>query len=451
VSVATRKGRPDGLGVAAQGGWGRPAHQPRDDGPWRCAAQIVHSEGRIEHFQSEAAMATTVARTALELEIGELRHAHSAPIVTTCYLNVDGALRPRRTDYLAAFALLAQQAQGVNVEDAEVRTAHDANVAMLARWLEEHFERSRTRGLVMVCCSRDSWFRAVPLSVPVHDQIAFGHRPHLLQLEITLAKAKRFGVALVDHEKMRVFEYHLGELSESSALFEGTAPHRDRQRGWNVSSSPSGSGDAAAQWASAGTHVDRREVATAERHLVRCAAALTDHLDEHPVDHLVLGGPTPERERLERHLPDRYRSRVVGFAAVRVAAPLDEIHAAVSAIALDVEKRDDKAVRGELATASGTGLAIHGLEPVLAALSDGRVKQLFISTGLESRPGSLCTLCQALSLSEARCPVCGGTTTPVDDIVEAAVERAAHSGECRFVRREHLDAAMGGVAAIVRY
>lgn len=140
-----------------------------------------------------------------------------------------------------------------------------------------------------------------------------------------LARAKRLGVALVDHEKMRVFEYHLGELSESSALFEGAPPHRDRQHGWNVSSSPSGSGDAAAQWASAGTHVDRRELATAERHFTRCAAALANHVDEHPVDHLLLGGPTPEPERLERLLPTRYRSRVVGFLPVRVTAPLEDI------------------------------------------------------------------------------------------------------------------------------
>jgi hypothetical protein len=179
-----------------------------------------------------------------------------------------------------------------------------------------------------------------------------------------LARAKRLGVALVDYEKMRVFEYHLGELSESSALFEGAPPHRDRQHGWNVSSSPSGSGDAAAQWASAGTHVDRRELATAERHFTRCAAALANHVDEHPVDHLLLGGPTPEPERLERLLPTRYRSRVVGFLPVRVTAPLEDIQAAASAIEPDVERRDDEATLSVLATASGSGLAIGGLQSV---------------------------------------------------------------------------------------
>ncbi len=396
-------------------------------------------------------MTATIVRSRLEREIGDLHHVHDTSIVTTCYLDVDGGHRPRRADYLQAFKVLAQSArESAEVEEPVVRTALDGTVAMLGRWLEEQFERSRTRGLVMLACSRDSWFRAIELPVRIEDQIVFGHGPHLLQLELLLARAPRFGVALVDHEKMRLFEYHLGELFEHPAQFEGPAPHRDRQRAWNVSSSPSGTGDAAARWAPAGTHVDRREVALAERHLARCAAALASHLDAHPIDHLVLGGPTPERERLEGDLPDRYRSRVVGRVGVRVGAPIDEIQTAVAAIALEVEKRADDAMLSDLATASGEGVAILGLRPVLAALSEGRVKMLLISTELQSRPGALCTSCRALSVPEAICAFCGAPTTPVDDIVEAAVERATHGGSCRFVRGEYLDVAAGGAAAIVR-
>jgi|GEM_PF-5298007 len=395
-------------------------------------------------------MATRIAGTATEREIRNLRHADRTPIVSTCYLNVDGARRPRREDYLAAFAVLAQRARNAEIEDPECRTAVEANLTLFARWLEDRFERSRARGLVMLSCSRDSWFHAIPVALPVEDQLTSGRSPHLLPLEVILSRAKRIGVALVDHEKMRVFEYHLGELTESPALFEGVLPHRDRQHGWNVSSSPSRSGDAAAQWASAGTHVDRREVAAAQRHLTKFAAALANHVDEHPVDHLVLGGPTPEPERLERLLPDRCRARVFGFIPVRVTAPLDDIQAAVSAIEPDVETRDDHATLSILAAASGSGLAVRGLKPVLAALSEGRVESLIISTQVESRPGALCTSCQALSLPGPACPVCGADTAPVDDVVEEAVERTAQRGECHFVLGEHLDAD-DGVIAIVRY
>jgi hypothetical protein len=285
-------------------------------------------------------MTATIVRSRLEREIGDLQHVHDTSIVTTCYLDVDGGHRPRRADYLQAFKVLAQSArESAEVEEPEVRTALDGNVAMLGRWLEEQFARSNTRGLVLVACSRDSWFRASALPVRVEDQIVSGHGPHLIPLKLLLAWAPRFGLALVDHEKMRVFDYYLGELFEYPALFEGPAPHRDREHGWNVSSSPSGTGDAAAQWASAGTHVDRREVAVAKRHLARCAAALASHLDAHPVNHLVLGGPTPERERFERDLPSRFRSHVVGHVGVRVSAPIDEVQTAVAAIALEVEQR----------------------------------------------------------------------------------------------------------------
>lgn len=400
-------------------------------------------------------MATAAAGSRLEREIGELSHMHSAPVITTCYLDVDGAHRPRRSDCLAAFGVLAQEVRQraeAEAEDPALRTAVEDDVAMLERWLEEKFERSRTRGLVLVACSLESWFRVIELPVRVQDQIIAAHRPHLLQLEAILAQAKRFGVALIDHEKMRVLEYRLGQLSEYPALFEGPAPHRERQRGWNVSSSSSATGDAAARWAPAGTHVDRREVALAERHLVRCAAALSDHLDKHPVDHLLLGGPTPERARLERDISDRHRSLVAGYASVRVTAPLAEVQEAISAVVHDVEKRDEETILSEMVSAFGNGSAILGLKVVLSALSEGRVKQLLISTGFSSRPGALCTSCHALMPAQAACEVCGAPTVPVDDIVDAAVERAMLTGaQCRFIRADQVGAAADGVAAITRY
>lgn len=398
-------------------------------------------------------MTTATAGSRLERTIGDLTHEHSNPVVTTCYLDVDGAHRPRRADYLAAFAVLAQQLrQCAEVEEPELQTAVADGVRILQRWLDGQFQRSRTRGLVLTACPLDSWFRAIELPVPVQDQIVVARHSHLLQLETILAQAKRYGVACIDHEKMRVFEYRLGELFEYPALFEGSAPHRDRQRGWNVSSSSSATGDAAARWAPAGTHVDRREVRLTDRHLARSAAFLSEHLDQHPVDHLLLCGPTPERERLERALPDRHRSRVAGYISARVAAPLGEIQASISTIAREVEQRDEETGLSELVTAFGTGSAILGLEAVLPALSQGRVKRLLISKGFMSEPGALCTSCQALWPAQPACDVCGGATVPVDDIVAAAVERAILTGaQCRFVHADQVDSAADGIAAITRF
>lgn len=280
-------------------------------------------------------MAGSIVTGRISREVGELEHAHDASIVTTCYLNVDGGQRPRRVDVLQAFKILAQSVRAdADAANPEVRSALEGNVAMIERWLEDQFQRSSTRGLVLVACSRNSWLRTIALPIPVDDQIVSGPSPCLSPLQDQLARAPRFALALVDNEKMRVFDYHLGELLEYPALFEGVAPHRDRQHGWNVSSSPSGTGDAAARWASAGTHVDRRDVALSERHLARCVAAFTRHLDAHPVDHLVIGGPIPERERFERRLPSCISSRVVGNVGVRVSASIDEIQRAMSAIAL---------------------------------------------------------------------------------------------------------------------
>lgn len=398
-------------------------------------------------------MTIATAGGRLERTISDLTHGHSTPVVTTCYLDVDGAHRPRPADYLRVFALLARQArQRAEVEEPELQTVVADGVTMLQRWLDDQFQRSRTRGLVLIACPLDCWFRAIELPVRVQDEIVVAHHSHLVQLETILAQAKRYGVAFIDHEKMRVFEYRLGELVEYPALFEGSAPQRDRQHGWNVSSSPSASGDAAARWAPAGTHVDRREVRLTDRHLARSAAFLSEHLDQHPVDHLLLCGPTPERERLERALPDHHRSLVAGYISERVAAPLDEIHASVATMAQEVEQRDEEAVLGELVTAFGTGSAILGLKAVLSALSQGRVERMLISSGYMSQPGAVCPSCQALWPAQPACDVCGAATEPVDDIVQLAVERAIRTGaQCRFVHADKVASAADGIAAITRY
>lgn len=396
--------------------------------------------------------ATGDSMTGLERALNELAKLPRAPIITTCYLNVDGAQRLRPADYLEAFGVLEQHAlQRAEAEEPALQDSVQRDVAVMRRWLEGTLERSRTRGVAFVACAHSGLFRALELPVPVRDQIVVAQRPNLLQLETLLAASQRFAVALVDHEKLRLLEYRLGELSEYPALFEGPSPHRDRQRGWNVSPSPSNTGGAATRWAPAGSHVDRHELTAADRHIASCSEALSAHLDRHPADHLLLGGPNPERARLEHALPERHRVLVAGHVSVRVSAAFGAVLHAVENAVRDVEDRDDE-VLTELEAAAAQGTAVLGLPAVLAALSAGRARELVMAAALEGRPGATCTSCHALWLLQPRCAVCGAATEPVDDIVEAAIERATISGvRVHIARSNGASWFSEGVGAMTRY
>ena len=219
-----------------------------------------------------------------------------------------------------------------------------------------------------------------------------------------------------------------------------------------MSSAPGRAGDAGTLWAPAGSHVDRREAERAEQHLAMCAAAFAGHLDEHPVDHVLLGGPPPERTRLERHLPERHHSHIAGHVAVRVSAGFDEVLRAVSTAVNEVERSDEEALLARLTGAPWEPETVLGWPAVLGALSAGRVKQLVVGTDRTTRGGARCTSCNALQPPGAVCTTCGAATAPVDDVTEAAVEQAVATGaRCHFVAPERIPAAAEGVAATLRY
>jgi peptide subunit release factor 1 (eRF1) len=72
-------------------------------------------------------------------------------------------------------------------------------------------------------------------------------------------------------------------------------------------------------------------------------------------------------------------------------------------------------------------LGVSGIEPVLAALSDDRVDTLVIPFGL-SLPGNRCLTCGRLTVSQGRCPKCGGPLEAVPDVVEDALAAALRLG-----------------------
>ena len=367
-------------------------------------------------------MATAAASPALHEQLTMLQQLPEAAGVTTCYLDVDGRARPRLLDCLRAFGVLAQRAARIaRSEESATQEAVEHGLMRMRRWLEHDLERSTTRGVVLVTSGADDVLRTVSLPVPLRDQVFVSSRPHLLQLVSVLAAARTFGVALLDGERMRTFEYRMGELTEYPGLIESPAAHRDRQHGWNISGSSAATGYDSARWQPAGSHVDRREAGDAERHLATCAAALAAHLDRHPVDHLLLGGPVPERARLERELPGRHRGIIAGDVSVRVAAPLSEIRDALLETFRDIEERDEDAALAALEQAIQAGTAVLGIDNVRAALDAGRVAELMVWSEADS------------------------------DAVDAAVQDAERTGAGIRIVRSALPGSAGGIAAIPRY
>jgi peptide subunit release factor 1 (eRF1) len=146
-------------------------------------------------------------------------------------------------------------------------------------------------------------------------------------------------------------------------------------------------------------------------------------------------------------LPKTFRVALVSSAA--------EVLEVVRAANRNVEREAEERLVTELIEAHGRGMAALGLEAVLQAVNEKRVRLLVIGEGLRLSGGE-CGRC-ALVLSEplpAACPACGGGPHPLPDLAARLEDEVLRQGgrieEVRGAAAGAL-APHAGIVARVRY
>lgn len=356
------------------------------------------------------------------------------PVVTTCYLDVDGRRYPRHADYEQQLDHLLRQArERAGTLGPEALASVEGDLGRISGWVKGGFDRSRVRGLAFFSCSAEGYFEVVEAPLPVRNEITLDQGPHVRQLESLIQEYKRFAVALVDRQRARLFRFELGELSEHTEVFDAV-PRRHDQGGWSAA------------------NIQRHTDELAHRHLKHAAEVVFEELNRHPVDHLILGGPQGVVSEFEALLHPYLRERVAARLSVMVAASPEEVRQAALAVEAEVARAAEEALVGRLRDAVGSGNGgVAGLEPTLRALVERRVDTLLISDGYDA-PGWRCPSCRFLATKGRGCPVCGASMQLVDDVVEQAVEEAL-ANKCRVeVVRESADLdVLGRIGALLRF
>ena len=352
-----------------------------------------------------------------------------APVVT-CYLDVDGARYPRRQDYEAQLEHLVRRAKGRVNGTASVA----GDLARIEEYVRGGFDRADTRGLALFSCESSSFWKAVPLAVPVRNQIVVNQSPAVGQLELLLHTYERIAVLLVDRQQARLFVFELGRLVDRSELLDELPrdyDHRgERERG------------------DTHHHVDD----LVDQHLRRATAAAFAAYQTEEYAHLLVGAPSELATAVEANLHPYLRERLRGRLAVPVGAPEPTVRAAVLEAEDRLVRDRETAVVDRLREALGVGRrAVAGLDGVLKALVERRVELLVISEGY-SEAGWRCPECSYLAAIGRTCPLCSSEMVEVPDVVEDALEEALLQS-CRIeicVGNADLDV-LGRVGALLRY
>jgi peptide chain release factor subunit 1 len=167
---------------------------------------------------------------------------------------------------------------------------------------------------------------------------------------------------------------------------------------------------------------------------------------------LVAGGHEDELPGFLQVLSRHLRDRLVGTFAVddhsiRSVAVREQAQAILDRYELDEHRR---MVGDVLETAAGGGAAAVGVEPCLWAASVRAVQALYTQEGASS-PGVVCDESHWLGLRGDTCPVCGGKTRLVPDVIEELVEAVVEDGGS--IHHVAADAGLGErlVAASLRF
>jgi peptide chain release factor subunit 1 len=350
--------------------------------------------------------------------------------VTSLYLDVDGARHVRRKDLLHELDLLLKS----------VLRDHAGNhsVCKDLKRMEDHvrggIDRSHVRGLAMFSCSAHGFWKVVELPVAVRSQVVVNHTPAVRQLETVLDEYERFGVLLADKQRARMFVYELGELIDSSELFEQLPRQEDDGR--------------AVRKDGVRDHV----AAHAHAHLRHAADVAFTMLKDDGYERLIIGAADEIGNELEALLHPYVKERVVARCHVRVDASAEEIRQAALEVEAEVERQREADAVARLRDAVGSGVrGVAGLDDTLRALVERRVDVLLVSSTFAA-PGWRCGGCGWIGRRGRTCGVCGAAMHEVADVVEEAIEEAlAQACEVEVcIGNADLDV-LGQIGALLRY
>jgi peptide subunit release factor 1 (eRF1) len=294
----------------------------------------------------------------------------------------------------------------------------------------------------MFSCAPEGFFRAYSFMIPMTDRVRIHDRPHVKPLANLLDEYGGYGVALVDKQGIRLFNFHLGELRDQEEML-GEAVRRTKRGGG--SQAPGRRGGTAGQT----NYVQE----VAERNLREAAELAARFFSKNDCRRILIGGTEDNIAYFRAQLPKSWQSLVVGTFAINMNASQNEVLERALEVGRQAERRREIHLIKTVVTGAAKGRdGVVNLDDTLLAVHQGRVQTLLIREGYRS-PGFQCQGCGFLTSVEiAKCPFCGSPTQQIPDVVETAVRTVMRNGgEVEVVHPEEPIKGFDGIGALLRY
>lgn len=280
--------------------------------------------------------------------------------------------------------------------------------------------------------------------------------PYLTPLMYALDEYERYAVVLVDQEKWRLFEVHMGKIEELEGAFRAVATDEWRELGEDAtaaggrSAGPGAVGHVSRAVGGSGKdNFNERMGEWTERFFKEMAQHLVETMKARGIGQLILMGPDPETKNFAAHLPgnlpEPYILPSMPHSRVSAGEVLKAVGQQLPALERERENRLLDTIRER---------GIWGLQEVLEALQEGRLYLLAVPWNLGAKVFRCASGGVGLSreAAEAFCPGEGLEEVPLKDALPALAQ--AYNVRLEIVHGEveaRLHEEFGGLAGLVRW
>lgn len=353
-------------------------------------------------------------------------------LVTSVYLDTDGARFPKPADYEARLDGLLRDArrQAEALPNAQRAGVH-ADIEAIHRWVRAEFQRADVRGLGMFS-SAGELFETVQVGIPVRSIARVSETPYVVPLEALLSRHHHIGLVLIERDKARIFRYRLGWAQEWFGLTSDVHGQHD-QGGWSQA------------------RFQRNIEHEVLQHFKGAAEILRKAHEDVPFDAVALAGPPAEAAEFSRHLHPYLEKVLFGELISLSSTPsAEDLKARFAQIEQHLVSGRRAERLGRLAAAQGQAeKAARGIRHVLEAVNSGRIEVLFVVEGA-GVPGFRSTT-GALTLHEQEAAAYGEPVEPVADLIDEVIEAAVRSGAHIELFRDAVRLDGDPVAALLRF
>jgi peptide chain release factor subunit 1 len=314
------------------------------------------------------------------------------------------------------------------------RASFDTDAARIIAYMENI--RLPSNGVaIFACAGAGDFFETFSLDAPADEhKLYVCSQPHLYPLARQSDEFPRYAALIANEDAARIYVFGIGENQGESNIKDATIG-RTQPGGWSQ--------------ARYQRHIKNYHL----HHAKEVVVALEQVALKDKVNHIVLAGDEAILAALRKEFPPHLSERVIDILRLDIGMPEHVVaERTLESLQAHEAKMDTQRVERLLDEYRACGLAVIGAHDTLAALSQGRVDEMYLSASSDAIcAGDERGGCGSVDDTQKGAALGGATPVKVK-IREELVRRALLIGaNITFIEDATLLARVGGVGATLRY